>query len=123
MKTKQTKELTWYLQSISLFAQCNIVQAEVIFRELRRIEAKERHRAEMQCNGAINETEEETEAKDKKTLSRLKQLLPGVTDIFINGDPRGFALKINIEATRILRNKGIYIETDWGGYGILAPKF
>jgi hypothetical protein len=46
----------------------------------------------------------------------VKKLLPGVEGFFINGDPRGYSLKIK---------EKIYPELhqDWGGYGILAPEF
>lgn len=40
--------------------------------------------------------------------------------IFINGDPRGYALKID---DKYVRENNLKIATDWGGYGILAPDF
>ena len=41
-------------------------------------------------------------------------------DIGINGDCRGYALKIDYETVRI---KNLTIFRDFGGYGILAPDF
>jgi hypothetical protein len=38
--------------------------------------------------------------------------------VFINGDPRGYALKIKSEYCVDKR-----IERDWGGYGLIAPDF
>lgn len=38
--------------------------------------------------------------------------------VFINRDPRGYALKIDDEDMRRL---GLQIHSDWGGYGIIAP--
>ncbi len=38
--------------------------------------------------------------------------------IFINGDPRGYALKID---DQYVRDANLTIYRDWGGYGILAP--
>ena len=38
--------------------------------------------------------------------------------IFINGDPRGYALKID---DQYVRDHNLQIHRDWGGYGILAP--
>ena len=40
--------------------------------------------------------------------------------IFINGDARGYALKIN---DKYMRENNISLYRDWGGYGILAPDF
>jgi len=37
--------------------------------------------------------------------------------VFINGDPRGYALKIKDE---FVRENNLTIYQDWGGYGILA---
>ena len=38
---------------------------------------------------------------------------------FINTDPRGYALKLNITA---IEQAKYDIYRDWGGYGILAPE-
>lgn len=40
--------------------------------------------------------------------------------VFINGDPRGYALKISDKYTR---GNNLAIYQDWGGNGILAPDF
>ena len=48
----------------------------------------------------------------------LKEADPLAKAIFINGDPRGYALKINDKAA-----KNLTIYKDMGGYGILAPDF
>lgn len=39
--------------------------------------------------------------------------------VFVNRDPRGYALKIEDE---YVRANGLQIHRDWGGYGILAPE-
>ena len=47
------------------------------------------------------------------------KLPPG---FFVNGDPRGYALKIDPEnklGSLLIRDAGLH--TDWGGYGILSP--
>lgn len=43
--------------------------------------------------------------------------------IFINFDPRGYALKIKSEYVKKEFAAGNNIYTDWGSYGILAPDF
>jgi hypothetical protein len=40
--------------------------------------------------------------------------------IFLNGDARGYALKIQDD---YVRDNNLDIHKDWGGYGILAPEF
>ena len=39
--------------------------------------------------------------------------------IFVNRDPRGYALKIEDEWMRAHRDTNLH--SDWGGYGIIAP--
>lgn len=56
---------------------------------------------------------------DFAAIRNRKPLVP----IFINRDPRGYALKIDDEAIRELRAHGKPIYSDCGGYGILAPDF
>jgi hypothetical protein len=41
--------------------------------------------------------------------------------LFINGDPRGYSLKIRTEDNGEYPNRKISY-TDWGGYGILVPE-
>ena len=40
--------------------------------------------------------------------------------IFLNYDPRGYALKIPDE---IVKEKNLTIHQDWGEFGIIAPDF
>ena len=94
-----------------------------LYKKLHRIEARQCRINEMECNGEIDLPEEETAKRGKKTLDRVTALLPGLKTIFINGDPRGYALKIDDSEQRELRDKGINLYSDWGGYGILAPDF
>lgn len=72
-----------------------------------------------QCNG--DGDYETNGAKLVELLKKAKSILPNVKGIFINGDARGYALKIQDSAMRELyRESGL--QTDWGGYGILAPE-
>ncbi len=43
---------------------------------------------------------------------------PKTVAVFLNRDPRGYALKINDEEVRA---RSLDIATDWGGYGLIAP--
>ncbi len=61
------------------------------------------------------------ERKDASILKRLDAILgfkaAGIP-VFVNGDPRGYALKIEDSAARDLD-----IHRDMGGYGIICPDF
>ena len=74
-----------------------------------------------ECNGKIEEAEAE---KERKTITRrLLNILegnPNGISIFINGDCRGYALKIS---DTVVLAKHLDIYRDMGGYGILAPDF
>ena len=94
-----------------------------IYKKLHREEARQHRIAEMECNGEIDLSDNETAKRDKRTVKRVNDLLPGLKTAFINGDPRGYALKFSSEEAREMRDKDIPVYTDWGGYGILAPDF
>ena len=85
-----------------------------------RLENKMHNMATDSCNGIINDT-----VYDKAEAAALRQvnnlLKPGTIKIFVNGDPRGFALKINYEQSVEMRDIPFY--RDFGGYMIIAPKF
>jgi hypothetical protein len=80
--------------------------------------------AEKCCNEDISEATEERQ--NKKFTEEAKELFGGELPkgFFINGDPRGYALKLDDEAySRDPRaiDKMPVTYTDMGGYGILAP--
>jgi len=90
-------------------------------KKLRTIELKaERITLEL-CNGVPSARAVAAEAQLEKIHDKICQIL-GVTrrwqHLFINRDPRGYALKLSEE---FAQDKQIY--KDWGGYGILAPDF
>ena len=85
--------------------------------------------AEDDCNfGMEEEVYEKRMDKIRDAVSKIFGKLP--MGFFINGDPRGYALKIKEEQNRIFVNsedginhdKKVISCTDWGGYGILAPE-
>ena len=90
-------------------------------KKLRTIELKaERITLEL-CNGVPSARAVAAEAQLEKMHDKVCQIL-GVArrwqHIFINRDPRGYALKLSGPFSE---GKPIY--KDWGGYGILAPDF
>jgi hypothetical protein len=68
-------------------------------------------------------TEEEQDIFFEKILAKVDKLLnfkaQGIP-VFINHDPRGYALKIKSE---YVKEHNLRIEQDWGGFGIIAPEF
>lgn len=92
-----------------------------LWRKLRRIENQAHNAATAQCNGeAFNgepfRDEDEWE-RFKAGITHSVELVMGwvPAGFFINGDPRGYALKIESAEMPAGMHK------DWGGYGILAP--
>jgi hypothetical protein len=94
---------------------------KTLYARLHRIEAEAHHFAERECNEQLPEG-----ASERKTASILKRLdaLLGFKalgiPVFVNGDPRGYALKID---DAYVKAHNLEIHRDWGGYGILCPDF
>ena len=90
-------------------------------KKLRRLEVKAHRLAEQWCNGDIDETTW-VKGSDDCLTTAIGILCPerSLGDaLFVNGDPRGYALKIN---DRFMRDSGAKLHRDWGGCGILAPE-
>ena len=92
----------------------------VLCKKLRRIEVAAGRIAVDYCNGKL--TCEQWEAESDLILLRVRKIigqgLPGA--VFVNGDPRGYALKIDSD---VVHDKNLDIHRDFGGYGILAPDY
>lgn len=92
---------------------------------LHRLEVKATRISEGYCNGTA------TEADMGKMEKGVMKSLEGVfgkdkvaeTGMFVNTDPRGYALKVSKEWTTGYTSKGGRLHRDLGGYGILAPEF
>jgi len=91
--------------------------------------AKKAHRLEVRahklstdyCTGVI--TSERWEAETNKILDALDKVVGFRRlniPVFVNGDARGYALKMD---EKYIRENNVDIHRDWGGYGILAPEF
>lgn len=85
------------------------------------------HRAaERLCDDANygNDAYDRTVEPIKAELRRFLGLDETKIHVFVDGDPRGYALKIDDADIRALREKGVsFDQRDWGGYGILWPNF
>jgi hypothetical protein len=92
-------------------------------KQVHAIEVKAHKLATDYCNGENGVDSETWEPLTDKILDRLDKILNFRAQnipVFVNGDARGYALKIDDE---YVRKYGLKIHTDWGGYGILAPEF
>lgn len=116
----------------------NLVDPIGLCKKLRRLENKAHQITTRLCNG-FPDLYAEVQAKVTEYLeSELDKIEQKVRDflesyqrprsfkkinaIFINHDPRGYALKIDDETVRYFEELGEqFPHKDWGGFGILAP--
>ena len=88
-------------------------------KKLLRLENRAYRLAEDYCNGDIDHAQYE---KTSDILLEEVALILGTdeSNIFINGDPRGYAIKFT---TQFTNNNVKNMWRDMGGYGIVAPDF
>lgn len=96
-------------------------------KKLRTLERKASYLTEEECNnGNIDNHVKLCDilTKVKKILfpdyAKMVELTPLYLAVFINGDPRGYALKIKSE---YVSKHDVKIYRDLGGYGIISPEF
>ncbi len=92
-----------------------------LYKRLHRLEAEAHRLAEDECNRPLPEGY--AERKSASILRRLDAILgfkaAGIP-VFLNGDPRGYALKIDPDT---MSAHDLDLHKDWGGYGIICPEF
>jgi len=97
-------------------------------KKLRRMEAKAQEIALRLCNGPeFPGGDDEVDALTGAILEKVNAILgnsgPDAVPVFVNRDPRGYALKIKSE---YMAGAGWIAQwalmRDWGGYGIIAPE-
>ena len=92
---------------------------------LHRLENKATRITTAYCNGEA--TEEAVDKMEKSVMASLVGIFgkekAEETGMFINHDPRGYALKVSSEWAKGYTDNGGRLHRDWGGYGILAPEF
>lgn len=122
MKPNIEKKKREYGEKLNKIFNTGIEPIE-LYKKLHRIESYAHRLAEDSCNWLSMESPE-FDNREKDIIKRLRNVLNLCTleefSIFINFDPRGYALKIKDD---YVREHNLNIETDWGGYGILAPDF
>lgn len=92
-------------------------------KKLFRLERKAHQLALDYCNGENGVNTDNWDALCEPILKKVYSILkPENADlkVFLNGDARGYALKIKFDDTDA-RSQDIY--RDWGNFGIIAPDF
>lgn len=114
---------------LAIFPGATITDPVNLCRRLRRIEARASKAATDYCNGDISsERWESLSDAIENEIAGLLGMSPEAREqmgFFVNGDPRGYALKLGDEWTRNYNETtdGPRLYSDWGGYGIIAPEF
>jgi hypothetical protein len=94
-------------------------EGKQLWKALVKLENKAHKAAEDFCNGDIDDAAwEKIKAEVTIKVNRLARLDGKVDGFFVNGDPRGYALKISDEQARNIPG----LHRDWGGYGCLAAR-
>ena len=120
MKTAQRNAIIQHgKQLLEIFPQAIERDPLKLCKKLRKLEIKAHALAETHCNFLTK-----TEVHKRKTDELLQQLddllwfRVASVPVFLNGDPRGYALKID---DSYVREHNLNIHRDWGGSGIIAP--
>jgi len=122
LKTKQGEGLR------TIFPKTHEYVGYALYGRVRALEIEAHKLAEDQCNRPLPEGY--VERKKDSILARLDAIL-GFREqkipVLCNSDPRGYGLKIHDAWMRQRWPLGARerppIETDWGGYGIIAPDY
>ena len=90
-------------------------------KKLHRLEIKAERLTTEQCNSISDARRLETEKELNAILKKVSNILNDKNEIiFINHDPRGYALKIDFQ---FIHDNNLHIYTDLGSDGIVAPDF
>jgi hypothetical protein len=90
-------------------------------KKIHRLEIKAHQLSTDWCNGDIDsDTWEKETDKILTSLDKILYFRIHRIPVYINGDARGYALKIKDD---YVRDHNLNIQKDWGGYGLLAPEF
>ena len=108
------------LQLLTIFPEAKERNPIKLCTKLRRIQSAVDGPILRHCNVGLSDAEQDrAEIKALDDLDRLLSWRSSGVPVFVNWDPRGYALKIRDEWVRA---QGAEIHRDWGGYGIIAPE-
>lgn len=75
------------------------------------------------CNGEMGMDSTKWQFEQKHLIKEIEKLFGGaVPGLIVNGDARGYTLKLDDEFVRNFYPLEINLYRDWGGYGILSPE-
>lgn len=119
MKANKFNQINNHVNNLIARYGALAVSPEMLWRVVRRAECRMNRLAELDADGRLKAGRwEEEEARALRCIIRCFADPEKITrELWVNGDPRGYALKLGNDM------RGTGIETDWGGYGILAPEF
>jgi len=128
-KQRQAEQIKAHGENLlAIFPNATERDPIALCKKLRRMEAKAQAIALRLCNGpeypgGYDEVDALTGAILEKVNAILGNTGKNPVPVFVNRDPRGYALKISSEWTfAYCQQTGRRIYSDWGGYGILAPE-
>ena len=102
---------------LRIFPEATEKEPIKLCKKLFRLERKANNLAIDYCNGDI--AAEDWPELTRPILKKVNAILNNKTvPIFINGDARGYALKIE---DSYVRENNLHIQRDMGGYGLIAP--
>lgn len=128
MNAKTLEAITRHGESLlAAFPDATERDPVALCKKLRRIETRASYIGVRLC-GDSGYSYEAADAETDKALASVCKLL-GLTPakaqevgLFVNRDPRGYALKLSDDWTRGYNSKAeLRLYTDWGGDAILAP--
>ena len=116
-KVQQYNEIRKHgLQLQAIYPQTLALDPVALCKKLHRLEHEAHAIALRWCNGPEFD-EGKREAMTERVIGKVEKLLGDGPAVFLNGDARGYALKIDTEDA-----KGLDIHKDWGGFGIICPE-
>ena len=119
-KQRQAEQILNHGLKLKRIFNLDSIGPVTLCKALHRIETRAHRLAEMDCNEGPGDILEKAEPGILKALDRILNFKAQNLPVFINSDPRGYALKIDDE---YVREHNLDIYRDWGGYGIIAPEF
>lgn len=119
MKEELKNKVERHGLKVAKFFNLDNVEPLNLCRKLRALENKAHSLTLRQCNEGTRPDDEKTEEEILNKLDKILNFKKQGFKVFINGDARGYALKISDKHKDRLRETGFYI--DWGSYGIIAP--
>ena len=112
MTTEQREAIIAHGRSLlAIFPNAIETDPLTLCKRLYRIEVRASNAACNYCNAGDGDAWEREAEKAGIDANRVL----GTDRVWVNGDPRGYALKIDLQP-------GEHLHRDWGGYGIIAPE-